>query len=188
MPRDGLRALAAGALTFAASCGPTRHWLEGVVPLVEAMNVQVAEAHGAAPLDRVALAPLYGPPPVMARASAPGLIQVSPWAAKLPRGLLLWVVTHELVHLYGRAVHSPRPLGDFATLVEEARAELVVGELLPRLEPAARVLRPGRVRWLVDAARAAPRSCGQAVAGSPGSPAGSVTARASWRTRSSSFR
>ena len=58
------------------------------------------------------------------------------------------------MHLYGRAVHSPRPVGVLATLAEEARAELVVGELLPRLEPAARALRSGRVRWLVDAARA----------------------------------
>lgn len=51
-----------------------------------------------------------------------------------------WVVTDRLAHLYRSSLGVPWPFSIHGSALEEARVELLIGELLSALEPAARRL------------------------------------------------
>ncbi len=155
MVKNAHRLLAAWMAVLAAGCASEFAWLDASVPLAEAMDPQVAWAHGVEPLAWVQITPMDPRPGVVARAIKPGWIQLSPTLRTMPRSAMLWAVTHELAHLYGQRPHLPWPFSILARPLEEVRVELLTGDLLPYLEPAARRLRWGLVRWMVDQVRAA---------------------------------
>jgi len=153
---DGkVRSLAAGMAILAAGCAAEPHWLEASVPLVEAMNPQVAWMHGVEPRTEFSIGPMEERPGVAAVSIPPHWILLGPVIKEGPRSQMLWAVTHELAHLYGQRLALPWPFSIYAKPLEEARVELVAGDLLPCLEPAARRMRHGIVRWMVDQVRAA---------------------------------
>ena len=155
MGRSAHWLLAAGMAVLAAGCSSDLAWLEPSLPLVESMNSQVAWAHGVEPLGKIQVSPMAPCPTRMAKAIKPGLILLSPRLQSMPRSMTLWAVTHELAHLYGTRPHLPWPVSIFRRPLEEVRVELLTGDLLPYLEPAARRLRFGLVRWMIDQVHAA---------------------------------
>ena len=160
MARGVARRMAAGMAILAAGCAHEPSWLEVSVPLVEAMSPQVALAHGTEPMGEIRVGPLPPRPGVIAMAIFPNRILIHPALKEEPRSMMLWAVTHELAHLYGGPHELPWPFSLHREALEEARVELLTGDLLPGLEPAARRLRSGTVRWIVDRVRAARETCG----------------------------
>lgn len=155
MASGWIQRLAAGMGILAAGCVSEGHWLEASVPMIEAMNPQVAWMHGSDPMTEFNIAPMAPQPGRLAMSIPPNWILLGPVIEEGPGSKMLWAVTHELAHLYGSPLGLPWPFSIYEGALEEARVELVTGDLLPGLEPAARRLRWGIVRWMVDQVRAA---------------------------------